>query len=160
EGNVTKQRNDSVGLRYLLGIDDRRHFSYRITAGETQRARVELRYAVMTTQKTAIFLALVLIATFAFHPLAAQNAQQTFPLKRFEVIRVDVDDIRRLPPSVRPIFSDPAPDGELVKSLDEAAKLAGFTPRLLKSRTIDQIAVVNPLNAEIKVTVGELTGAL
>jgi hypothetical protein len=127
---------------------------------KAQRARVELRYAVMTTQKTAIFLALVVVATFTFQTLAAQNAQQTLPLKQFEVIRVDVDDIRRLPSSVRPIFSDPAPDGELVKSLDEAAKLAGFTPRLLKSRTVDQIAVVNPVNAEIKVVVAELTGAL
>lgn len=116
----------------------------------------------MTAQnaRRRIFLGFVFLAITAFHRLAAQDGQQTLPLKRFEVLRVDADDIRRVPSSVRPIFSDPAPDGELVKSLEEAAKVAGFTPRLLKSPAIDEIAVANPVNAQIKITVGELSAAL
>jgi len=117
----------------------------------------------MTPQMTArhlTFASLVLLVIPRFHPVAAQERQQMLPLKRFEVVRVDADAIRRLPPSVRPIFSDPAPDGQLVKSLEEAAKIAGFTPRLLKSPAVDEIVVVNPSNVEIKIGVGELTTAL
>lgn len=106
------------------------------------------------------FVSLVIVAILPFHPLSAQAPQQVLQLKRFEVIRLNSDDVRRLPSSVRPIFSDPAPDGELAKSLDEAAKRAGFTPRLLKSPKVDEIAVVNPVNAEIKIGVLELTTAL
>ena len=117
----------------------------------------------MTAQsaRRCIFFGFVFLAATAFHRLAAQDGQQTFPLKRFEVIRVDVDDIRKLPASVCPIFSDPAPDGELAKSLDEAAKVAGFTPHILKSPAVEnEIAVVNPVNAQIKIGLGELSGAL
>ena len=101
----------------------------------------------------------VFCAMLIFSPLLAQQ-QQTLLLRRFEVIRVNPDDFRRLPPSVLPIFSSPVPDGEPVASLDEAAKRAGFAPRLLKSVPASRFVVIDSINVEIKIDVNELTAAL
>jgi hypothetical protein len=102
----------------------------------------------------------VLSAVLVFFPSLAQQAQRSFPLKRFEVIRVDPDDMLRLPPSVRLIFSSPVPDGEPVVSLDEATKRAGFAPRLLKSPSVSRFVVIDSVNSEIKIDLSELTAAM
>ena len=88
------------------------------------------------------------------------QATTRYPLQRFEVIRTDPEGIRRLPESVRRIFADPVPDGEPVDSLDEAAKRAGFAPRMLKSPTVVQWVVTDPVNEEAKISVAELMSAL
>jgi len=105
-----------------------------------------------------IFWALALASVFL--PLQAQNRQDSLPLKHFEVIRVNPDDVRRLPPSVREIFSDPVPDGEPVDNLDAAKKKAGFTPTVLPSKPVTQFVFINSTNVEIKINVAELTAAL
>jgi hypothetical protein len=92
--------------------------------------------------------------------LRARAQGQDIPLRRVEVIRVRQEDVGRLPQSLRSIFTDPVPDGEPVASLDEATKRAGFSPRLLRSQKVEQFVVIDPVNAEAKVNVGELTAAL
>ncbi len=119
------------------------------------------------TQKAQIsFLSLfcalcVLLVPFVFRSRSlAQQSQNQFPLKRFEVIRVNPADIDRLPPSLRPIFVDPVPDAEPVDSLDEAAKRAGFGPRLPKSAAMPQLGVIDPVRQQAQINVGDLTAAL
>src|SRR4051794_26521260 len=70
-------------------------------------------------------------------PLNAQQPQ-SFSLNRFEVVRVNDEDLQRLPSSVRTIFTDPVPDGEPVATLDDAVKRSGYTPLLLKSPDVTQ----------------------
>ena len=101
-------------------------------------------------------LLIVLLST-----LALQQSVQTVLLKRFEVVRVNSDDVDRLPVSLRPVFAGPIPDSVTpVRSLDEAARLAGFSPRLPKSATPPQLLVIDPIQAEIKIAVADLTAAL
>src|SRR5262245_8304548 len=83
-----------------------------------------------------------------------------FELRRFEVIRVNPDELRRLPPQMRVIFNDPVPDGELVDSIDQAAKRAGFTPRLLNGKTPQRVFVTNAINQEVRVSTAALSAAL
>src|SRR5262252_2014384 len=80
-------------------------------------------------------------------------------LKRFEVIRVNPDDLRRLPGSMGSIFADPVPDGQPVADL-EAAKRVGFTPRLLNGQMPKRLFVTDAVNAEVKIGVQALTQAL
>jgi hypothetical protein len=87
-------------------------------------------------------------------------AQQTLPLKRYEVIRVNSDGLRRLPESVRSIFVDPVPDGTVVDNLEEATKRVGFTPRLISGKTPEQLFITQPVRQEAKVSVTALTAAL
>jgi hypothetical protein len=91
---------------------------------------------------------------------SALQSQQTLSLKRFEVLRVDPDEIRRIPGSVRAVFMSPVPDGEPVKNLEEATKRAGFIPRLLKSPSVSQFVVTDPVDISVKITVSELSAAL
>ena len=90
----------------------------------------------------------------------APQATTRYPLRRFEVIRTNPQDIHRLPESVRRIFVDPVPDGEPVDSLDEATKRAGFAPRMLKSPAVVQWLVTDPVNEDAKISVADLTSAL
>jgi hypothetical protein len=92
--------------------------------------------------------------------LSALQAQQAFLLKRFEVLRVDSDEIRKVPGSVRAVFMSPVPDGEPVKDLEEATRRAGFTPRLLKSPSVSQFVVTDPVDVTIKINASELSAAL
>src|SRR5262249_20429088 len=78
-------------------------------------------------------------------------AQQTLPLKRFEVIRVNSDGLRRLPESVRSLFVDPVPDGTLVDNLAEATQRVGFTPQLISGRTPERLFITEPVRQEAKV---------
>jgi hypothetical protein len=102
----------------------------------------------------------LLSTTLVFLSFSVQQLQQTFLLKRFEVVRVDAEGMRRLPPSVRSVFTSPVPDGELAKSLEDAVKRAGFMPRLLKSPAVSQYVVIDAINIDIKINVSELTAAL
>jgi hypothetical protein len=43
ERYILKQRSHPIGLRYLLGIDDRRHVYYRITVGLSETRTPESR---------------------------------------------------------------------------------------------------------------------
>jgi hypothetical protein len=90
----------------------------------------------------------------------ALQAPQNFVLKRFEVIRVNPDGMRRLPQSVRPIFLDPAPDGEPIHNLEDAARRLGFTPRLLSGKAPAQLFVTGPVSEEVKISVADLNAAL
>ena len=98
--------------------------------------------------------------------LPAPQAPGQFPLKKFEVIRVDPQGMERVPASVRPIFVDPLPDAELVDSLEEAAKRTGFTARLPEPSAIPgtpakaRYGVTDPVRTEAKVGVAELKAAL
>jgi hypothetical protein len=93
-------------------------------------------------------------------PVSAQQQPRVVPLKRFEVLRFNPDDMRKLPPSVWPLFTDPVPDGRPVPSLAEATKLAGFTPNLLKTPAVSEIVVIGSVDAEIEIHLEELTEAL
>jgi hypothetical protein len=95
-----------------------------------------------------LFLALLLQAS---NPIA---------LKRVEVLRIEPADMDRIPPSLRPIFVDPTPDAEAVGSLEEAAKLAGFQPRLPKSENKPQFGVSDAIRAEATISIAALTDAL
>jgi hypothetical protein len=109
---------------------------------------------------------LLFITVFAAF-LPAQQSPSRFPLKRFEVIRVNPEDIERVPQSVRPIFVDPLPDAELVDNVEEAAGKAGFTPRLPAASALPaspgkmlRFGVTEPVRAEAKIAVVELKAAL
>jgi hypothetical protein len=104
-------------------------------------------------------MCLMLAAILTLHTVALQ-APQIFALKRFEVLRVNPDELRRLPQSIRSIFSDPVPDGVLVEDLEKAAAQAGFPPRLLSGQTPKRIFVTNAVNDEAKISVATLTAAL
>ncbi len=88
------------------------------------------------------------------------QSPQAIALKRIEVLRVNPGDIERVPASLRSIFVDPVPDAEAVDSLDEAAKRAGFTPRLPKSANKPQFGVSDPVRAQATIGVGDLADAL
>jgi hypothetical protein len=98
--------------------------------------------------------------------LPAQQPSGRFPLKMFQVIRVNPEDIERVPPSVRPLFVDPLPDAELVDNLEEATKRTGFTPRLPAASAIPgtpaktRFGVTDPVHTEAKIGVAELKAAL
>ena len=89
-----------------------------------------------------------------------QQPAKNYPLQRFEVLRVNADDMTRLPQSIRGIFVDPVPDGVAAVNLEDAIKRAGFTPKILKSPAVEQLYVSSPVNAQAKVSVAELTNAL
>ena len=83
-----------------------------------------------------------------------------YSLKRFEVIRVDANDIDRVPSSLRQIFADPVPDAEVVGSLNDATTRVGFTAKLPKSDKTPQFGVISPTSEQLKINVGELRAAL
>ena len=87
-------------------------------------------------------------------------APQKYELKRFEVIRANPDGMRRLPEAVRSIFADPAPDGELVHNLEDAARRVGFTPRLLSGKAPTHFFVTERVSEEVKIRVADLKAAL
>jgi hypothetical protein len=84
----------------------------------------------------------------------------TIPLKRFAVIRVNQQDINRVPNDLRQIFADPVPDAEVVNSLNDATMRVGFTARLPKSDKTPQFGVVAPISEELQIKVAELRAAL
>ena len=88
------------------------------------------------------------------------QSPQSIALSRFEVLRVNQEDMERVPASLRAIFVDPTPDAEAVDSLDEAAKRAGFTPRLPMSSSKPQFGVIDPIRARATIGVADLTNAL
>jgi len=94
--------------------------------------------------------------------VAILSAQDTtsIPLKRFAVIRVNQQDINRVPNDLRQIFADPVPDAEVVNSLKDATARAGFTARLPKSDKTPQFGVVAPVSEQLKISVAELRAAL
>src|SRR5436190_21974800 len=100
-----------------------------------------------------------LAAILVIHSVLLQ-APGVLALKRFEAIRVDPDELRRLPESMRSLFIDPVPDGEAASNLEEAAKRAGFTPLLLSGKTPKRLFVTNAVNEEAKIDVSDLTSAL
>lgn len=85
---------------------------------------------------------------------------QPLSLKRFDVLRSTPDGMRRLPPPMRAIFSDPNSDGEPVSNLETAAKRAGFTPRMLKSPSVTQFGVIDSFTRDVTLNVSDLTDAL
>jgi hypothetical protein len=89
-------------------------------------------------------------------------AQDTtsIPLKRFAVIRVDQQDINRVPNDLRLIFADPVPDAEVVNSLNDATTRVGFTARLPKSGKPVQFGVIAPISEQLTINVAELRAAL
>jgi hypothetical protein len=84
----------------------------------------------------------------------------TIPLKRFAVIRVNQQDINRVPNDLRQIFADPVPDAEVVNSLNDATMRVGFTVRLPKSDKTPQFGVVAPISEELEIKVAQLRAAL
>ena len=102
---------------------------------------------------------LMLAALLTIHAMVLQSPQ-TYALKRFEVIRVNGDEMGRVPAGMRFIFSDPVPDGERVANLQEAEKRVGFSPRMIKGKTPTRLFVTNPVNEEAKISVAALTSAL
>jgi len=104
-------------------------------------------------------MSLLLAAVLWVHAIALQEPQ-TFALKRFEVIRVNPDGMRKLPESVRSIFVNPVPDGEPVDNLQDAAKRVGFTPRLLSGKAPVHVFVTEPVSEEAKISVADLRAAL
>jgi len=102
---------------------------------------------------------LALLAVLLLHALQTSSAQ-LLQLKRFEVIRVNPDDLRRLPRALASLFGDPVPDGEMVDSVDEAAKRSGFAPRLLSGKTPKRLFATNAVNQEATISVAELAAAL
>jgi hypothetical protein len=76
------------------------------------------------------------------------------------VIRVDTQDIERVPSSLRQIFADPLPDAEVVNNLNDAATRAGFTARLPKADKPQQVGVISPTSVQLKINVAELRVAL
>ena len=92
--------------------------------------------------------------------ILALQSQQSFKLKRFEILRVDPAGMNRLPPSLRAIFADPVPDAEPVASIDEAAMRVGFTPRLPRSATPLQLGVTDPVHADARIELEALNQAL
>ena len=101
----------------------------------------------------AILQTILAVALLAQQP-------RTLELRRFEVIRVNPDELRRLPSQMRGFFGDPLLDGELAGSIDEAAKRVGFTPRLLNGKKPERVFVSREANEEIKVDAAALTTAL
>jgi hypothetical protein len=98
--------------------------------------------------------------------LPAQQSAGRFSLKKFEVIRVNPADMQRVPPSVRSIFMDPSPDAGGVDTLEEAARRAGFAPRLPTADAFPglsakpELGVIDPVRAQVKIGVSELSAAL
>ena len=95
-----------------------------------------------------------------FLVLFALQSVQPVALKRFEVLRVDRDDIERLPSSLRGIFANPSPDAEAVATADEAAARAGFTPRLPNSTAKPEFGVTDSVRGEATIHIAELSAAL
>ena len=102
---------------------------------------------------------LILAALLWVQAIAVQ-APQNFPLKRFEVIRVNPDGMRRLPESVGSLFVDPVPAGAPVDNLEDAAKRVGFSPRLLSGKELIHLFVTESIREEAKINVAALTAAL
>jgi hypothetical protein len=98
-------------------------------------------------------------AVLVIAPAILLQLPQILTLKRFEVIRVTSDDMRRLPNSMRAIFVDPVPDGVPVDNLEEA-KRAGFTPRMLNGKTPKRMFITNMVNSEATINVAALTAAV
>src|SRR5258708_32802912 len=98
--------------------------------------------------------------------LPAPQASGRFPLKMFQVIRLNPEAISRIPSSVRPIFVDPLPDAELVDNLEEATKRTGFTARLPAAGALPsapaklRYGVTDPVRTEAKIGVADLRNAL
>src|SRR5215471_20007250 len=109
---------------------------------------------------------LLVLVTFLATLLPAQQPAGRFPLKMFEVIRVNPADMQRVPQSVRSIFMDPSPDAEGVDTLEEAARRAGFAPRLPTAEAFPglsakpELGVIDPVRADVKIVVAELSAAL
>jgi hypothetical protein len=101
----------------------------------------------------------LLAVTLPIYGIVLQNSQ-IFSLKRFSVIRVNPDDVGRLPESLRIIFVDPALGGEPIGNLEEAAKRIGFMPRLLNGKTPRRFFITNSVNEEARISVTALTAAL
>jgi hypothetical protein len=93
------------------------------------------------------------------HSILLQSTQ-SLALKRFEVIRVTSEDLGRLPNSMRAFFVDPVPDGVPVDNLAEAAKRAGFTPRVLTGKMPQRMFITNMVNNEATINVAALTAAV
>jgi len=102
---------------------------------------------------TAILYTILAVALLLQQP-------RTLELKRFEVIRVNPDDLRRLPSELRGLFSDPGLDGELAATIDEAAKRVGFTPRLIDGKKAERVFVTKATSEEIRIDAAGLTAAL
>jgi len=113
------------------------------------------RPLIVATKNMLLISAVLLIA----HAILLQSPQ-ILTLKRFEVIRVTSDDMRRLPNSMRTIFVDPVPDGVQVDNIEEAAKRAGFTPRVLKGKAPKRVFITNVVNSEVTINVEALAAAL
>jgi hypothetical protein len=88
------------------------------------------------------------------------QAPQALMVKRFDVLRVNTEDLRRLPNSMRAIFVDPVPDGVPVKNLEEAAQRAGFMPRIVNGQTPKRLYVTNMVNDEVVIAVAVLNDAI
>ena len=90
-----------------------------------------------------------------------QQPPQTVPLKRFEVIRVNPEDLERVLSPLRAIFAGPLPDdASPVANPDEAARRAGFTPRLPSSAKTPELLVIAPVHEEMRIRAADLTAAL
>lgn len=85
---------------------------------------------------------------------------QTVALKRFEVVRVNPDQMTHMPKSLQALFVDPVPSAEPVDTLDQAAARAGFTPRLPKSSNKPEFGVSDSIHGEATISSSELNAAL
>src|SRR5262245_44714455 len=93
------------------------------------------------------------------HTILLQSPQSV-ALRRFEVIRVTSEDLRRLPNSMRAFFVDPVPDGVPVDNLEEASKRVGFTPRVLAGKMPKRMFITNLVDSEATINVADLTAAV
>ena len=90
----------------------------------------------------------------------ALQSPQSIELKRFEILRVDEQQMERLPLSLRAIFADPSPRAEPVDTVDQAAARAGFTPRLPKSSDKPELGVMDSIRGEATIKIAEINAAL
>jgi hypothetical protein len=89
------------------------------------------------------------------------QSAETVLLKRVEVIRVNTEDVVRLPVSLHSIFAGPIPDSATpMNNLDEAKRRAGFTPLLPVSAKPPDLMVIDPIRTEVKIRADDLTAAL
>ena len=117
------------------------------------------RLATKATKSTKVIcIFFVLFVPFVANFFAQDST--TIPLKRFAVIRVNQQDINRVPNDLRLIFADPVPDAEIVNTLNDATVRVGFTARLPKSSKTPQFGVIAPIGEELKINVAQLRAAL
>jgi hypothetical protein len=96
----------------------------------------------------------------------AQRFLQRFSATRFDVLPVGRGDLEKLPNSVRSVLVNPMPAETPVGDVAEAARQAGFVPRLPQSNGLGELlaapkfSVIASISKESQIRVAELRTAL